>query len=112
MGAAWGIERFDATQHDRGDFDCGKPSLNAWLSDFASQYERKNLARTYVATLQGEHVVRGYYSVASHHVLYETLPQEQAKGLARRQACPVRVARKAGSMQERSGARAWKTIAA
>jgi GNAT superfamily N-acetyltransferase len=89
MGAAWGIERFDATQHDRGDFDCGKPSLNAWLSDFASQYERKNLARTYVATLQGEHVVRGYYSVASHHVLYETLPQEQAKGLARRQACPV-----------------------
>jgi divalent metal cation (Fe/Co/Zn/Cd) transporter len=48
----WRIERLESA-HVRQGFDCGKPSLNGFLHALVSQYEKRNLGRTYVA-LQGE----------------------------------------------------------
>lgn len=76
---AWKIERLAA--HDRGSFDCGKPSLNQWLRQCAGQYERRDLARTYVAVGEGDPRVLGYYAVSNHVVRYEASPKEQARSL-------------------------------
>ena len=76
----WDIQRLDRS-HERASFDCGKPLLNQWLQQFASQYERRDLARTYVAVRIGDSTVLGYYSISNHQVCYDALPAEQAKGL-------------------------------
>jgi GNAT superfamily N-acetyltransferase len=78
----WSLERL-ATHHDRTAFDCGHPSLNDWLKLRSSQFEKKDLARTYVAVREGGTVVFGYYALSSHRVRYEILPAKQAKGLPR-----------------------------
>ncbi len=76
----WDIQRLDKT-HDRLAFDCGKPLLNQWLQQLAGQYERRDLARTFVAVRPGHSLVLGYYAISAHQVLYDALPDEQAKGL-------------------------------
>jgi GNAT superfamily N-acetyltransferase len=47
----------------------------------AGQFDRKDLARTFVAVLPGHGRVLGYYALASHRVRFESLPDDQAKGL-------------------------------
>lgn len=78
----WIIERMSRV-HDRSTFDCGNPLLNEWLRQRAGQYERKDLARTYVAVRPGETSVMGYYAISNHRVQFESLPDDQAKGLPR-----------------------------
>ncbi|MBA4063905.1 MAG: N-acetyltransferase [Isosphaera sp.] len=70
-----------AGKHDRGGFDCGKPSLNDFLTRFASQYEKRNLARTYVLVRDGEVKVLGYYTLASSAIEFDTLPADLTKKL-------------------------------
>jgi GNAT superfamily N-acetyltransferase len=77
---SWVIERL-AKSHQRSLFDCGQPLLDDWLKMRAGQFDRKDLARTFVAVLSGETHVRGYYALASHRVRFEALPADQAKGL-------------------------------
>ena len=77
---AWKVQRLGGG-HDRASFDCGKPPLNEWLQRFAGQYERRDLARTYVAVREGDPRVLGYYAISHHLVRYDALPEEQAKGL-------------------------------
>jgi GNAT superfamily N-acetyltransferase len=76
------VERFSRA-HDRSQFDCGVEILNQWLVTLVSQYERRDLARTYVAVIPGEKLIRGYYAIANHRVSYEALPADQAQGLPR-----------------------------
>jgi GNAT superfamily N-acetyltransferase len=77
----WNVEPFDRVQHDRSDFDCGVLSLNDWLTTKVSQFEKKDLARTYALVQTGTKIIKGYYSLSNHTVVYGTLPAEQAKGL-------------------------------
>jgi hypothetical protein len=78
----WRIERLDRV-HVREGFDCGQPPLNDFLRALVSQYEKRNLGRTYVA-LQGEDQrVLGYYTLASGAIEAESLPANQAKKLPR-----------------------------
>lgn len=79
---SWEIQRFDRS-HDRRQFDCGVDSLNGWLKKLVSQYERRDLARTYVAVEPGETRALGYYAISNHRVSYDALPEEQAQGLPR-----------------------------
>lgn len=79
---SWDIQRLGPA-HDRRAFDCGIAALNDWLQKLAGQYERRDLARTYVATNPGESTVLGYYAISSHRVTYEALAVDQAKGLPR-----------------------------
>jgi GNAT superfamily N-acetyltransferase len=74
------VERLEG-RHDRSAFDCGQPALNDWLKTRAGQFDRKDLARTFVAVRPGEPCVLGYYALASHRVRFEALPEDQAKGL-------------------------------
>jgi GNAT superfamily N-acetyltransferase len=67
--------------HDRSEFDCGNAPLNDWLRERAGQFDRKDLARTYVAVRPSESLVLGYYALSSHRVVYEALPTETIKGL-------------------------------
>lgn len=77
----WIIEPFDKRKHDRSGFDCGVPALNDWLATKVSQFEKKDLARTYVLVENGEVAIKGYYALSNHTVVYEALPEDQAKGL-------------------------------
>ena len=77
----WIIEPFERRRHDRSGFDCGVPLLNDWLATKAGQFDRKDLARTYVLVAPGEPSVKGYYSLSSHAVVFEALPKDQTKGL-------------------------------
>lgn len=77
---AWLIERL-AKSHDRSQFSCGEIGLDDWLKTRAGQFDRKDLARTFVALTPGQVRVLGYYALASHRVRLEALPEDQAKGL-------------------------------
>jgi len=79
---AWVIEQL-SSRHDRSLFHCGKPDLDEWLKLRASQFEKKDLARTYVALRGSESTVLGYYAISNHRVMYDALAADQAKGLPR-----------------------------
>jgi GNAT superfamily N-acetyltransferase len=81
-GDGWKIERLGAS-HDRTAFDCGNPVLTDWMKQRAGQFEKRDLARTYVATRSGDRIVLGYYAISNHRVTHESLPAEEAKGLPR-----------------------------
>jgi hypothetical protein len=49
----WSIERLGSS-NDRTAFDCGHPLLTEWLKPRASQFEKRDLVRTYVATRLGD----------------------------------------------------------
>ena len=79
--STWTVEPFDRQRHDRTGFDCGVPALNEWFTTKISQFEKRDLARTYVLVEEGETSVKGYYAISNHTVVYEALPEDQAKGL-------------------------------
>jgi len=78
----WTIQRLGSS-HDRTAFDCGNPILTDWLRQRASQFEKRDLARTYVATRSSDRTVLGYYAISNHRVIHEALPADEAKGLPR-----------------------------
>lgn len=80
--AEWVVERLSRV-HDRTQFACGVAALDNWLQKLVSQYERRDLARTYVAVKSDDARVQGYYAISNHRVTYESLPAQQAKGLSR-----------------------------
>lgn len=88
----WRIERFDRG-HERQGFDCGKPTLDDFIHSLVSQYEKRNLGRTYVALPQGEKRVLGYYTLASGAIDTGSLPAKQAKKLPRHPIPVVLIAR-------------------
>ena len=80
--AIWMIRRLEKS-HDRTNFECGQPLLDEWLKDRASQFDRRDLSRTFVATRPELVAVLGYYAISTHRVMYEVLPTAEAKGLPR-----------------------------
>lgn len=70
---SWSIVRLTRS-HDRSQFRCGLPSLDTFLRELASQYEKRNLGRTYVLVPDDEARVLGYYTLASGAIAFETLP--------------------------------------
>lgn len=85
---AWTIQRL-AKGHDRSSFDCGKPPLSEWIQRYAGQYEKRDLARTYVAVRPGESCVLGYYALANCHLRHDVLPPARSKGLPGRLDVPA-----------------------
>ena len=76
----WDVQRL-AGSHDRDGFDCGVPPLDEWLKKLAGQFDRRDLARTYVAVEKERQKVLGYYALSNHQVSFDALPKDQAKGL-------------------------------
>jgi len=77
---AWEIERLSG-RHKREMFDCGHASLNDWLKQRSGQFDRRDLARTFVAVEAGKPDVAGYYALSNHRVAKEVLYPDEAKGL-------------------------------
>lgn len=96
----WRIERFSRS-HDRSAFSCGKPPLDDFIRRFVTQYEKRNLGRTFVAVREGESRIGGYYTLASSSVTFEHLPEESARTLPKHPVPVVLIARLAvdASMQ-------------
>jgi GNAT superfamily N-acetyltransferase len=76
-----------AARHQREGFDCGEESLNRYLRQYASQHQKKNIGRIYVAVETEENRVVGYYTLANGSVSFESVPQ--AKGLPPEYPIPV-----------------------
>jgi GNAT superfamily N-acetyltransferase len=77
--------------HDRNSFDCGVSALNDYLQKYALQNQKKNAARTYVAT-RGNRIV-GYYSLAYGSVSLEEAPRSVKSGLPRHPVPVILLAR-------------------
>ena len=78
----WEIQRL-SREHNREPFDCGQPMLDDWLKQQAGQFDRKDLARTFVAVRPDNVLVLGFYSLSNHRVAPDTIPAAEAKGLPR-----------------------------
>ncbi|TWU05024.1 GNAT family N-acetyltransferase [Stieleria varia] len=78
----WTIVRLDKS-HDRTGFACGNDNLGEWIKSRASQFDRRDLSRTYVATRPGEFAVCGYYAISTHRVVYGDMPASESRGLPR-----------------------------
>ncbi|GAA6619093.1 GNAT family N-acetyltransferase [Scytonema sp. NUACC26] len=72
------IEKLSA-KHDVKSFNCGKPTLNKFLTDYALQNQNSDSSTTYVAILHG--AVIGYYSLTVASVAHENAPSRIVKGL-------------------------------
>jgi len=80
------IEQLSAG-HEREGFDCGEESLNRYLLQYASQHQKKNIGRVYVATAQNDSRVLGYYTLANGSVTFQSAPR--SKRLPREYPIPV-----------------------
>jgi ribosomal protein S18 acetylase RimI-like enzyme len=74
--------------HARGGFSCGQPDLDAWFRFRASQDEKRNVARVFVA-VDTELGVVGFYSLSSLSLSLEDLPEDIARKLPRYDAIPA-----------------------
>jgi len=74
--------------HDRTTFHCGQSALDDWFRHRASQDEKRNVARVFVAVTPDLGVI-GFYSLSSLSLSIETLPEEVAHKLPRYDAIPA-----------------------
>lgn len=88
----WIIEPFGKS-HDRSAFTCGKPALDEFPRTRVSQYEKRRLGKTFVAVLQGEQRVRGYYTLAAGAVAFEHLPTVKSTKLPKHPVPVILLAR-------------------
>jgi GNAT superfamily N-acetyltransferase len=77
----------------RSAFSCGKPPLDEFIRSLVSQYEKRNLGRTYVAVRPGDPPVFGYFTLASGSVPFVNVPGELAKKLPRHPVPVILLAR-------------------
>jgi len=76
----WTIEPLNSSQ-EREPFSCGKELLDKFLKTLVSQYEKRRLGRTFVATNPGDKRVLGYYTIAAGSFALSCLPESARKKL-------------------------------
>jgi ribosomal protein S18 acetylase RimI-like enzyme len=74
--------------HDRKTFSCGQTELDDWFQRRASQDERRNIARVFVASDDSLGVI-GFYSLSSFTLGLTDLPDEMARKLPRYDTIPA-----------------------
>jgi len=85
-----GTERFDTARHDVTDFSCGNELLDRWLVRYAGQNQRRDAARTFVATGDSQRV-SGYYTLLAGQLDHHEATPETSKGLSQRFPIPVAI---------------------
>ncbi|MEA2200018.1 MAG: hypothetical protein QOI89_614 [Solirubrobacteraceae bacterium] len=83
-------ERYDPVRHDAATFSCGNELLDRWLIRYAGQNERRDAARTFVATAEDQTVV-GYYSLLGGQLEHREATAQTRKGLSRHFPIPVAI---------------------
>lgn len=80
MSFANNFEVANASLHDLKNFNCGKPSLNEYLSRYAIKNNSLGVSRTWVLPCQSNEPkapVAAYYTLASSAVSRESLPPQE-----------------------------------
>jgi GNAT superfamily N-acetyltransferase len=85
-----GTERYDPSRHDVAGFKCGNELLDRWLIRHAGQNQRKDAARTFVAST-GDRVVYGYYTLIAGQLDHRDATTDTSKGLSPRFPIPVAI---------------------
>jgi ribosomal protein S18 acetylase RimI-like enzyme len=75
-------------RHDRSSFSCGQSDLDDWFRRRASQDDKRNIARVFVA-VDDELGVIGFYSLSSFTLSIHDLPEEMVRKLPRYDAIPA-----------------------
>ena len=63
-------------KHVRGHFECGHPLLHNYIKTQASQDVKRDISVCYVISEHPGQIVAGYYTLSSHSVPLESLPEE------------------------------------
>lgn len=74
--------------HDRAAFSCGQPELDDWFRHRASQDDKRDVARVFVAVDDDLGVV-GFYSLSSYTLAIDELPEDLGRKLPRYGAIPA-----------------------
>ena len=74
--------------HDRSSFSCGEQDLDDWFRNRASQDERRNVARVFVA-IDRELGVVGFYTLSAFTLTPDEIPADIARKLPRYSAIPA-----------------------
>ena len=82
-GTSITVVRYSKTMLGRDTFDCGIESLNQYIAKYATQNEKRNVARVFVALNPNSSNIVGYYSLNATSIPQVTLPEKHAKGLFR-----------------------------
>jgi GNAT superfamily N-acetyltransferase len=69
-------------QHDRAAFSCGQRELDDWFRHRASQDEKRNISRVFVA-VDDALGIAGFYSLSSFKIAIDDLPEAIARKLPR-----------------------------
>lgn len=76
--------------HDRKGLDCGVPDLNKYLTDYASQDIKRNVASVYVMVeASNPNCVIGFYTLCATSVELSSLPEDLTKKLPRYPEIPA-----------------------
>lgn len=85
-----GTERYDADRHDVTGFSCGNELLDRWMVRYASQNQRRDGARTFVAATSDQRVY-GYYTLLAGQLDHHEVTRETSRGLSRYFPIPVAI---------------------
>ncbi|MCU1278463.1 MAG: GCN5-related N-acetyltransferase [bacterium] len=77
-------------KHDRTSFSSGQPALDDWFRKRASQDEKRQIARVFVAVDRDRaNAVAGFYSLSAFTFALDSLPDDLARKLPRYDAIPA-----------------------
>jgi predicted N-acetyltransferase YhbS len=85
-----GVERFDRSRHDPSGFDSGNEALDRWLVRSAGQSDRRDAARTFVATAEPGLVI-AYYTLLAGELAHPIAIDHVRKGMSPHYPIPVAV---------------------
>lgn len=94
------IVLFEPRRHDRSGFACGHDALDEYLRRYASQTQRNNLARVYVAEDENGKVL-GYYTLSAASLNHDELPDDLARCLPKYPVPAVLIGRMASDRRAR-----------
>ena len=77
------IEPLDRKKHDRAAFNSGVDRVDNFLHKTAARQQDADHTRVYVACLDNQDEIIGYYALNSHSIDITTLPEAKRKDLPR-----------------------------
>jgi ribosomal protein S18 acetylase RimI-like enzyme len=75
-------------QHDRAAFSCGLPELDDWFRNRASQDEKRNISRVFIA-VDATIGIAGFYSLSSFTLAIGDLPESISRKLPHYDSIPA-----------------------
>jgi GNAT superfamily N-acetyltransferase len=81
-------ELLDLKQHTVERFECGRPVLDRWLREYASQGQRRDTSRTFVA-VRADGDVAGYYTLVAGQVERDQATSSVGAGTSRHFPIPI-----------------------